>query len=115
MTPVVVEKLAEYLDNPEFCPHGTPNPGTTLPKNTISLMESKPGMTVEVAMISEVLEDSVDLMKILHEHRIMPGNQHKVVEKTEVMRSISLESKEGPSTLPFHVAENIFVVQVPAD
>ncbi len=115
MTPVVVEKLAEYLDNPEFCPHGTPNPGTTLPKNTISLMDSKPGMTVEVAMISEVLEDSVDLMKILHEHRIMPGNQHKVVEKTEVMRSISLESEEGPSTLPYHVAENIFVVQVPAD
>ena len=115
MTPVVVEKLAEYLDNPEFCPNGTPNPGTTLPKNTISLMDSKPGMTVEVAMISELLEDSVDLMKILHEHRIMPGNQHKVVEKTEVMRSISLESEEGPSTLPFHVAENIFVVQVPAD
>jgi hypothetical protein len=45
----------------------------------------------------------------------MPGNQHKVVEKTEVMRSILLESKEGPSTLPFHVAENIFVIQVPLD
>ncbi len=115
MTPLVVEKLAEFLNNPKFCPHGTPMPGTTLPKNTISLMESEPGMTVEVAMIGEVLEDSVDLMKILHEHRIMPGNQHKVVERTEVMRSISLESKDGPSTLPFHVAKNIFVIQIPSD
>ena len=115
MTPVVVEKLAEFLNNPEFCPHGTPMPGIALPKNTISLMETEPGMIVEIAMISEVLEDSVDLMKILHEHRIMPGNQHKVVDKTEVLRSVLLESKDGPSTLPFHVAENIFVVQVQLD
>ena len=113
MTPVVVEKLAEFLNYPEFCPHGTPMPGTALPKNMITLMQTEPGMTIQVAMIGEVLEDSVDLMKILHEHRIMPGNQHKVVEKTEVMRSITLESKDGPSTLPFHVAENIFVIQVP--
>ena len=115
MTPVVVEKLAEFLNNPEFCPHGTPMPGSALPKNTISLMETEPGMMVEIAMIGEVLEDSVDLMKILHGYRIMPGNQHKVVEKTEVLRSISLESKDGPSTLPFHVAENIFVIQVLLD
>jgi DtxR family Mn-dependent transcriptional regulator len=115
MTPVVVEKLAEFLNNPEFCPHGTPMPGSALPKNTISLMETEPGMMVEIAMIGEVLEDSVDLMKILHEHRIMPGNHHKVVEKTEGLRSISLESKDGPSTLPFHVAENIFVIQVLLD
>ena len=115
MTPVVVEKLAEFLNYPEFCPHGTPMPGTALPKNMITLMQTEPGMTIRVAMIGEVLEDSVDLMKILHEHHIMPGNQHKVVEKTEVMRSISLESKDGPSTLPFHVAENIFVIQVPLD
>ena len=115
MTPLVVEKLAEFLNNPKFCPHGTPMPGSTLPKNTISLMKTEPGMMVEIAMIGEVLEDSVDLMKILHEHGIMPGNQHKVVDKTEVMRSILLESKDGPSTLPFHVAENIFVVQVQLD
>ena len=115
MMPLVVEKLAEFVNNPEFWPAGTPMPVTARPKNTICRMETEPGMMVEVAMIGEVLEDSVDLMKILHEHCIMPGNQHKVVEKTEVMRSILLESKEGPSTLPFHVAENIFVIQVPLD
>jgi len=115
MTPIVVEKLAEFLGKPEFCPHGTPMPGTELPENTITLMEAQPGMTVEVAMIGEVLEDSVDLMKILHEHKVMPGKQHKVIEKTEVMRSISLESKEGPSSLPFHVAEKIFVIEIPKD
>ena len=112
MTPLVVKKLAEFLKNPEFCPHGTPMPGTNLPENMISLMKTKPGMTVEVKMIGEILEDSVDLMKILHKHRIMPGNVHKVIEKTEVMKSISLESKNGQTSLPFHVAENIFVVEL---
>lgn len=111
MTPLVVNKLAEFLKNPKFCPHGTPMPGTSLPDNTITLMETEAGMTLEVAMIGEILEDSVDLMKILHEHRIMPGNLLKVIEKTEVMRSILLESKVGPLSLPFHVAEKIFVIQ----
>jgi DtxR family Mn-dependent transcriptional regulator len=112
MTPIVVEKLAEFLGKPEFCPHGTPMPGKEQPENTIALMESKPGMTVEIAMIGEALEDSVDLMKILHDHQIMPGNKHKVVEKTNVMRSISLESEKGPTSIPFHVAEKIFVFEV---
>ncbi len=112
MTPVVVKKLAEFLGEPEFCPHGTPMPGKELPENTIALMESKPGTTVEIAMIGEALEDSIDLMKILHDHYIMPGNIHKVVEKTNVMRSISLESEKGSTSLPFHVAEKIFVFEV---
>ena len=113
MTPIVVKKLAEFLENPKFCPHGTPMPGAHLPKNTISLMEAKPGMTVEVKMISEELEDSVDLMKILQNNHFLPGDQHRIIEKTDVMRAISLESKSGSSSLPFHVAEKIFVVEVP--
>ncbi len=113
MTPTVVKKLAEFLDNPEFCPHGTPMPGTSLPKNTISLMEAKPGMTVEIKMISEELEDSVDLMKILQNNHFLPGDQHRIIEKTDVMRAISLESKSVSSSLPFNVAEKIFVVEVP--
>ena len=112
MTPTVVKKLAEFLENPKFCPHGTPMPGSNLPKNTITLMEAKPGMTVEVKMISEELEDSVDLMKILQKNHFLPGDQHRIIEKTDVMRAISLESKSGSSSLPFHVAEKIFVVEV---
>ena len=115
MSPIVVQRLAEFLGKPEFCPHGTPMPGTSLPENIITLMDANPGSTVEIAMIGEVLEDSVDLMKILQENKVMPGKKHKVIEKTEVMRSISLESEVGPSSMPFHVAEKIFVIEVPKD
>ena len=90
-------------------------PGTTLPENTITLMETEPGMIIEIAMIGESLEDSVDLMKILQEHSIMPGNRHKVIEKTDVMRSISLEYKGGSSSLPFHIAEKILVTKITKD
>ena len=112
MTPTVVKKLATFLKNPKFCPHGTPMPGTYLPKNTISLIDAKPGSTVEIKMISEELEDSVDLMKILQKNHFLPGDKHKVIEKTNVMQAISLESKNGKSSLPFHVAEKIFVVEI---
>ena len=77
-------------------------------------MEAKTGMTVEVKMISEVLEDSEDFMKILQKNHFLPCDQHLVIEKTDVMRAISLESKDGTSSLPFHVAEKIFVVEVPS-
>jgi len=60
------------------------------------------------------LEDSVDLMKILQKNNFLPGDQHRIIEKTDVMRAISLESKSGLSSMPFHVAEKIFVVEVPS-
>jgi len=114
MTPTVVKKLAEFLGNPEFCPHGTPMPGANLPENTITLMEAKPGMTVEVKMISEELEDSIDLMKILQKNHFLPGDKHRIIEKTDVLRAITMESKNGPSSMPFHVAEKIFVIEIPS-
>ena len=51
MTPLVVEKLAEFLGKPEFCPHGTPMPGQSLPGDSFSLDQAKVGAEVGVAMI----------------------------------------------------------------
>ncbi len=112
LSPVVVEKLAEFLGKPEFCPHGTPMPGIKLPKNTFKLIEAETGMDIEISMIGEELEDSVDLMKILHKHNVIPGKLHNVIEKTKVMRSLTLESPNGQSTVPFHIAEKIYVFEV---
>ena len=65
MTPLVVEKLAEFLGKPEFCPHGTPMPGQSLPENSFTLDQAQAGSSIEVAMIGEDLEDSVELMRVL--------------------------------------------------
>ena len=91
MTPLVVEKLAEFLGEPEFCPHGTPMPGTALP---------------------DELEESEELLRILHDHQVIPGQLHTLVEKSEVMSSLTLEQGSEQTVLPFHVADKIFVVPV---
>ena len=65
MTPLVVEKLSEFLGKPEFCPHGTPMPGQSLPGNSFTLDQAQAGSSIEVAMIGEDLEDSVELMRVL--------------------------------------------------
>ena len=112
LSPLVVEKLSEFLGNPEFCPHGTPMPGIKIPKNTFKLIEADSGMNIKVTMIGEELEDSVDLMKILHDNDLMPGKEHQVLEKTQVMRTMALQSALGTSTVPFHIAEKIYVTKV---
>ncbi len=110
MTPLVVEKLAEFLGKPEFCPHGTPMPGHSLPANSFTLDRAEPGDHVEVAMIGEELEDSVELMRILQEQNVMPGQSHHVLERSEVMKSVTLESENGQAVLPFHIAGKITVL-----
>ena len=55
MTPLVVEKLAEFLGKPEFCPHGTPMPGQSLPENSFTLDQAQAGSSIEVAIIGEDL------------------------------------------------------------
>ncbi len=110
MTPLVVQKLAEFLGRPEFCPHGTPMPGNSLPQNAYLLVEAEVGANVEITMISESLEDSEELLKVLHRDHITPGEVHQVSAREEVMSTLTLESPHGQVLLPFHIAEHITVV-----
>ncbi len=112
LTPLVVQKLTEFLGRPEFCPHGTPMPGSSLPENAFPLHEAQPETTVEIAMVSEQLEDSEDLLKVLHRDYVIPGEVHRVVSREDVMQALTLESRHGQISLPFHIAEHIVVVPV---
>ena len=109
LTPLVVEKLTEFLGQPKFCPHGTPMPGQTLPENCYTMDKAQTGSTIEVAMVNEELEDSLELMRILQNKNIMPGYKHKILDNSRVMQSITFDDGNGPSLLPIHVAEKIIV------
>ena len=85
-------------------------PGHSLPNSSFTLDQADTGARVEVAMIGEELEDSVELMKILQEQDVMPGQRHFVSERSEVMQSITLENENGRAVLPFHVARKITVI-----
>ena len=65
-------------------------------------------------MIGEDLEDSVELMRVLQNQQMMPGHKHTILERSEVMQSITLDNANGPSVLPMHVAQKIIVIPSPA-
>lgn len=113
LTPLVEERLAEFLGFPQSCPHGTPIPGAEdfLPKNTVSLNEFEPGDEVEIVNIGEALEESLDLMKFLQDKSIKPGKRHNIKEKTDVTRTIVLESRDDTATLTYDIAQKIGAIK----
>ncbi len=113
LTPLVEEKLAEFLGFPQSCPHGTPLPGVEdyLPKNTISLDEFEPGDDIEIVNIGESLEESLDIMKFLQDKSIQPGKRHRIKEKTDITKTIVLESQDETATLTYDIAQKIRAVK----
>lgn len=112
LTPLIEERLAEFLDFPKSCPHGTPIPGedNSLPRNMRYLSDTNTGDEVEIVIVEEVLEENVELMKFFQDKQIIPGMRHKIIEKTEITKTVVLESLDGQATLPFDIAENIGVI-----
>ena len=107
-----VHKHAHQLEH-AMTPYGTPMPGQSLPENSFTLDQALAGSNIEVAMIGEDLEDSVELMRVLQNQQMMPGHKHTILERSEVMQSITLDNGNGPSVLPMHVAQKIIVIPSP--
>jgi len=113
LTPLVEEKLAAFLDHPDTCPHGTPIKGgrASLPDEMGSLDQFSVGDRVEVVVVNEILEESVELMKFLQDKAIQPGEKHQIREKTEVTKTIVLESRAGTATLTYDIAGRIGAIK----
>jgi len=114
LTSLVEEKLAEFLGYPETCPHGTPILGgrNSLPDEMRYLHDFDVGDVVEIIVINEILEESIELMKFLQDKSIKPGEKHQIVDKTEVTRTIVLESNGATATLTFDIAERIGAIKI---
>lgn len=114
LTPLVEEKLSEFLGHPKACPHGVPMPGLndTLPENLISLTEAIEGDEIQVIVIEEKIEEKMELMKFLQDKNITPGEKHLVSERMEITRTVVLTQDKISTTIPFDIAENIKVVKV---
>lgn len=114
MTPLVVEKLAEFLGHPDYCPHGVPIHGyhSDSFEDTFTLEECETGMKLKIMMIDESLEESEDLLKYLHDKSIVPGKEHVVLERMEATQSITLQIDETHAALPFDIAKKIIVSKI---
>lgn len=114
LTPLVEEKLAEFLNFPEQCPHGVPIPGSedSLPVDMIVLEEAEVGDQIEILTIYEALEESIELMKFFQEKSITPGMRHSIVEKMDITRTMLLRFDSSSAVIPFDIARQIGVVVI---
>lgn len=112
ITPLVEEKLDKFLNYPKFCPHGSPVPGSdfVIPENLFQLLDAKQGEKIQIFSIAEILEESEDLLKFLHDREVIPGKIHQVFENTDITSTIVLEKDGNYATIPYDVADKIGVI-----
>lgn len=109
-TDLVADKLAEFLDNPPECPHGSPIPGKDL-KHRVS-----PGLTLDSldagqsAMIKNVIiERDPEFLKYLGRLNIKPGTVVKVIEKAPYDGTLTLEIEGNTGAIGREAASLILV------
>jgi DtxR family Mn-dependent transcriptional regulator len=89
---LVADRLAEFLDNPAFCPHGSPIPGKDLepaPAPGQTLADIAPGETA--AIVNVILERDPDFLRYLTDLGLTPGAAVKVVEKAAYDGTLTVE------------------------
>ncbi|MGI8691865.1 MAG: metal-dependent transcriptional regulator [Geodermatophilaceae bacterium] len=86
MSEAVERRLVKLLDNPHECPHGNPIPGLEElgadPEQAaaqdivpLSTAATASGRSVVVRRISEQLQSDADLMRLLKDSHVQPGEQ----------------------------------------
>ena len=91
-TDLVADKLATFLDNPEFCPHGSP-----IPKKNLKRPES-PGITMDnleagqsARMLRVIIEGNPEFLRYLSSLKLTPGATIKVLEKAPYDGTLTIE------------------------
>jgi DtxR family Mn-dependent transcriptional regulator len=89
---IVTERLAEFLGNPDTCPHGNPIPGKDLKniKNAgVALSKLETGQSAR--MLSVVNEYNVEFLRYLTSLGLIPGTIFKVIEKAPYDGTLTVE------------------------
>ena len=91
-TDVVADKLAGFLDNPEFCPHGSPIPRKNLKRQKpagINMADLEVGQSARVLRI--ITERDPDFLRYLSSLDLTPGTRIKVLEKAPYDGTLTIE------------------------
>ncbi|MDQ3463213.1 MAG: metal-dependent transcriptional regulator [Actinomycetota bacterium] len=113
MSEAVERRLVLLLDNPRQCPHGNPIPGLeelgaapdeTVPEDIVQLSTAATasGHPVVVRRISEQLQSDADLMRLLKDARVRPGEE---LTATTIDTGVRVDQTD----LSHSVAEHVFV------
>ncbi len=88
----VADKLAEFLDNPDVCPHGSPIPEKNLkrPVNAgVTLSNLEIGQSARV--LNVIIENNSEFLRYLTGLDLTPGARLKVLEKAPYDGTLTIE------------------------
>ncbi len=91
-TDLVVEKLDEFLNNPEVCPHGNPIPRSNLKhkgNSGITLAKLEAGQSA--IMLSVINEHNAEFLRYLSGLNLTPGAAVKILEKAPYDGTLTIE------------------------
>lgn len=91
-TDLVTERLAEFLDNPEVCPHGSPIPSTDLKRRShdgIIMADLEASQSARI--LSIITEREPKFLHYLSSLGLTPGASVKVLEKAPFDGTLTIE------------------------
>ncbi len=112
MSPQLIEKLVERLDNPKRSPYGRPIPGTGEPKippNSLTLDNATKGNSY---IVDRVPEEDSQLLKFLNDSHIVPGSEITVSDATPFLGVMEVTTQQGQVSMSYAVAHQIVVRSV---
>jgi DtxR family Mn-dependent transcriptional regulator len=107
---VVEDKLAEFLENPEVCPHGSPIPKKNLkhPSSTgITLAKLKVGQSARITNV--IVERDSEFLRYLSSLDLVPGVMVKVLEKSPFDGTLTIETNNTTRAIGREAASLILV------
>jgi DtxR family Mn-dependent transcriptional regulator len=109
-TDLVTEKLAEFLGNPEVCPHGSPIPRSNLKQSSnsgITMTNLEVGQSAR--MVSVISEGNSEFLHYLTSLGLAPGATVKILEKAPYDGTLTIEVKNAAKAIGREAASLIMV------
>ena len=107
---LVAEKLAVFLGNPEFCPHGNPIPDKLLLRDEnrgVALAKLESGQSARV--LSVINEYNEEFLRYLTSVGLIPGAKFKVLEKAEYDGTLTIQINNATKAIGKEAASLITV------
>jgi DtxR family Mn-dependent transcriptional regulator len=109
ISPLLLGKIAERLDNPTTCPFGRPIPGSAYQSPTtpsITMDKARPG---QFYVVDRMPEESEELVRFLVDSQIIPGRRVSVLEAAAYRGVISVDVDGNEASVSYEVASRIQV------
>jgi DtxR family Mn-dependent transcriptional regulator len=109
-TDLVTEKLAEFLGNPEVCPHGSPIPRSNLKQpshSDITMANLEVGQSAR--MVSVISEGNSEFLYYLTSLGLIPGAAVKILEKAPYDGTLTIEVNNSSKAIGREAASLITV------